>query len=310
MMGREVDQEILAANERLLKKRAELKATATHTPSTLRADNEIVKILENIRDNAKKIVDSQEKPDWLNDERWEEEKGDYLRGFEVEDAEYNEKRAMQELYHFGVPKRYEKSSFENFIGNDKIRKVCQEFALTDSDILITGATGCGKTHLSVAILRNIIERGIVEYPMQRTPSGKILCNPGVLGERQHARFVTVPRLLLEFRAVFSGTVKTDWNYDEDVRIKTEEDVIKEHLQLKILVLDDLGAEKTTDYSLTSLYMVIDGRINNMKRTIVTTNLSLEELEEKMDARVASRLSGMKVIKINMPDYRKKREAKQ
>lgn len=51
---------------------------------------------------------------------------------------------------------------------------------------------------------------------------------------------------------------------------------------------------------------IDRKIRDAKRTIITTNLSLKEIEEKLDARIASRLSGMQNIKINMPDHRKRR----
>jgi DNA replication protein DnaC len=73
-----------------------------------------------------------------------------------------------------------------------------------------------------------------------------------------------------------------------------------------LCLDDLGAEKTTEYAITTLYLIIDRRIRNEMQTIITTNLSLDEIEATLGARIASRLAEMKIIKINMPDYRKKR----
>jgi DNA replication protein DnaC len=83
-------------------------------------------------------------------------------------------------------------------------------------------------------------------------------------------------------------------------------VIRDLCHHDLLVLDDLGAEKTTEFAITTLYIIIDRRIRDAKRTIITTNLSLKEIEDKLDARIASRLSGMQNVKISMPDYRKKR----
>ncbi len=264
----------------------------------------LVEIKDNMEENELKW----EKPIYMTDEEWMLE-----NRIEVEDAEYNEKRIIRHLRDFDVPVKYKNSTFDTFIGNDKVKQTCKKYADEDCDILLSGPTGCGKTHLAVSIMRDIIAKGILKHPMKRAQlghekppyTGKIIMEPGALGDGR-GLFITVPKLLMELRSVFSGDKKYQADIWSDSRKMTEEDVINEYTALELLVLDDLGAEKTTDYSLTSLYMIIDERINNFKRTIITTNLSLQELEEKMDARVASRLSGMKIIKINMPDYRKKR----
>ena len=143
-----------------------------------------------------------------------------------------------------------------------------KLAETGCDIVLRGETGCGKTHLAVALIQHA----------------------------GHGYFTTVPELLLRIRSTFN----------EGLLRETEADVIDDICRHDLLVLDDLGAEKTTEYAITTLYIIIDRRIRDAKRTIITTNLSLKEIEEKLDARIASRLSGMQNIKINMPDYRKKR----
>jgi DNA replication protein DnaC len=294
----------MEAQARLLRKRAELKAMGNPTLSITK-DSELNQIFERIKEKSMSTltkVDWKEKPDFMSEDEWEEE-----NKIEVEDDEYNKKRALQELERCQIPVKYKESSFDNFIGNDKIKQLCKTLAETNHDILITGPTGCGKTHLAVAIMRDIIEKAIPKYPMRKNERGKIYGDPGIWGKGSccQALFITVPRLLMDLRSVFSGQ-KKKWNDYGEGGPMTEQDAIDEYANYKVLILDDLGAEKTTDYSLTSLYIIIDERINNETRTIVTTNLSLQELEEKMDARVASRLSGMKIIKINMPDYRKKR----
>jgi len=68
------------------------------------------------------------------------------------------------------------------------------------------------------------------------------------------------------------------------------------------VLDDLGAEKTSDWTGQSIYTLISRRINDCKPTIVTSNLSLSEIDA-VDPRRASRLGGMVYYKMTGHDRR-------
>jgi DNA replication protein DnaC len=194
-----------------------------------------------------------------------------------------------------VPLRYRKSTFDNYYGNEKIVNVCRS-SVDGGDILLTGSTGCGKTHLAVAMSR---EKALGMIQPLRKP-GQEPDNK----EPLTASFVTVPKLLMNLRASFNRRGRLPGDFIEGTA--SEQDIFDHYTYCDLLILDDLGAEKTSEYALSSIYTIIDERINYLKRTIVTTNLSLQEIEEKMDARLASRLSSMKVIKINMSDYRKKR----
>ena len=74
----------------------------------------------------------------------------------------------------------------------------------------------------------------------------------------------------------------------------------------ILVIDDLGVDKRTDYSVSTLYEIIDGRIMAKKKgLIVTSNLSLDALAERLgDDRIASRLAGAcRIVEISGADRR-------
>lgn len=166
-----------------------------------------------------------------------------------------------------IPKAYRECRFDTFQGNDKMVQGLIKLADTGCDIVLRGETGCGKTHLAVALMQHA----------------------------GHGYFTTAPELLLRIRSTFN-----------DGGWETEDEVIRDLCSHDLLVLDDLGAEKTTEFAITTLYIIIDRRIRDAKRTIITTNLSLKEIEDKLDARIASRLSGMQNVKINMPDYRKKR----
>ncbi len=112
--------------------------------------------------------------------------------------------------------------------------------------------------------------------------------------RINAKWITVPELLLELRDSF-GSQSTN---------VSERSIIAKYAKPQLLVLDDLGAEKTSDWTGQSIYTLISRRINDCKPTIVTSNLSLTELH-KVDPRLASRLGGMEFFAFDGEDRRLK-----
>jgi len=151
------------------------------------------------------------------------------------------------------------------------------------DYLLTGGTGCGKTHLASAAMRHYIQNARNDVD---SPWGSF-----------SAMFVTVVELLLEIRQTYHKNSEL-----------SERDIIDRYSMIHLLVLDDLGAKKNTEWTEQTLYLIIDRRINNKMWTIVTSNLSLDEIERAYGARIASRLAEMKVVEIDLPDYRKRRPA--
>lgn len=194
------------------------------------------------------------------------------------------------LRYWGVPQKHMSCSFDNFMGGDAAKEACIEASKKINSILLSGTTGCGKTHLAVAMMRRkVVETDIVyqTYSLGLWPE-----------KSPKACFITVPELLLQIRATYNN--KSD---------RTEEELIDEYGSVSLLVLDDLGSEKPTEWAESTLYLIIDRRNRDDRWTIVTTNLSLGEIEQRIGARIASRLADMKIIKLNLPDYRKKRHGK-
>ena len=136
-----------------------------------------------------------------------------------------------------------------------------------ADVVLRGNTGTGKTHLAIAM-------------------GKTVTIPTL--------FTTVPDILLRLRSSFSGG------------LQTEEEIIREYAIYPCLILDDLGAENTSAFAIEKLSIILDRRIRECRRTIITTNLTKEQIEQTLGARIASRMTAMVNFKINMPDWRKKR----
>jgi DNA replication protein DnaC len=173
----------------------------------------------------------------------------------------------------GVASLHLGCSLENYEGGEKYRAIAKACADEPSNLVLWGGTGGGKTHLAVAILREIVRRG-----------GK-------------AFFITAAELLLEIRSTFKPN---SW---ED-----EAAVVAKYGDMPILVLDDLGAEQTTPWAITTLQLIIDRRYREERPTIITSNLSPEQIEKQIGFRIASRLAGMKIGEVKMPDYRKRRLA--
>ncbi len=124
-------------------------------------------------------------------------------------------------------------------------------------LLLWGEPRRGKTGLSVALIRQLVERG----------------NPGLL--------VTVPRLLERLRATY------DRESDD-----SESDVLTTLIETPVLLMDDLGVERTSDWVTEKLYTIINGRLLGHRRTIITTNLEPLELVEKLGQRIGWRVFEM------------------
>jgi len=134
-------------------------------------------------------------------------------------------------------------------------------------LLLTGRAGSGKTHLAVAALRGLIAGG---------RSG-LMWNVNDL-----------------FRALREAVSRGEG----------ESDLVDDVRESPVLLLDDLCAEKSTEYVQDRLYAIINGRYEQLLPTIVTTNETLDGLREALGRRLASRLWEM-CQHIQMPeeDYR-------
>jgi DNA replication protein DnaC len=204
---------------------------------------------------------------------------------ELQGIRHQKEHPEEILAIWGVPSKHLCSSFGSFEGGETAKKICSEASKNLESVLLTGPTGCGKTHLAVAMLRQKIENSAVEL------------EPGhYYQDKTKALFVTVPELLLEIRQTFNNPNLLEGK------------VVDKYSKVSLLVLDDLGAEKTTDWSESALYIIIDRRNREEMWTIVTSNLELKDIERYLGARIASRLSDMKIINLKLPDYRKKRKA--
>lgn len=109
------------------------------------------------------------------------------------------------------------------------------------------------------------------------------------------KFVNVAELLYQLRQTYSPNFDhSNFEYSGMGSYSSPEDyILKSNRNTRILILDDLGVETSTDFALQVLYLIVNYRYENELRTIVTSNYSTEELYEKVkDGRIISRIAAM------------------
>ena len=117
-----------------------------------------------------------------------------------------------------------------------------------------GSTGLGKTHLSLAIARAAIDKGF-----------------GVI-------YGSVQNLMAKLEQDRFGR-------------GNEGESAKAMLECDLLILDDLGTEFTTQFVTASMYNLVNSRLLAAKPTIISTNLSMKDLNDKYTERFTSRIIG-------------------
>ena len=139
---------------------------------------------------------------------------------------------------------------------DDLKKYANQFSTNSSNLLLLGATGLGKTHLSTSLAKSIIEQGY--NVIYETASN-------VFTDFENDRF----------RDRFSG----------------EEPVSTKYMECDLLIIDDLGTEVITNFTISCLYNLLNTRINKKLPIILSTNLSSSEIMDHYNNRITSRLFG-------------------
>lgn len=136
-------------------------------------------------------------------------------------------------------------------------------------LLLSGTKGVGKTHLACGILHEVFER-----------------------HGQRGQFWPVVDLLDRYRAT----------YDEDRATETVEAVDAQLRQLAVLILDDFGAHKSSEWAEERLFRLIDERYRDLRPLVVTTNAGLLELPDRVKSRLSDG-SCSTLVQVSGPDRR-------
>jgi DNA replication protein DnaC len=179
-----------------------------------------------------------------------------------------------------MPRSFIAGTFENFVprpGTEEALDMCMDFLNENAPpiLVLRGPRGTGKTHLMEAVGREMLARG------------------------KRVRYERVSTLLARMRSAYNS---------EQQGILEEGNTQYRNL-VELLMLDDLGAEKPSDWVREQLYRLIDERYGVNRLLIVSTNESYEGLADNLGERIASRLfdtNSGKVAQVTMTcsDYRR------
>jgi DNA replication protein DnaC len=172
----------------------------------------------------------------------------------------------------GVPDILATSNIENV--SQDIRTLATEALDSGRNLFLHGLPGTGKSYLAAALMREVLIR----------PEG-----------RRGVSFHNVGMMLLQIKAAFSGQSEF-----------SEYELIEKCSGYYFLVLDDLGLSKPTEWNVLTIDAIIDRRYVNQLRTktVITSNLTIDEIGVKYDDRIASRIAGMcEIVEMKGPDRR-------
>lgn len=142
----------------------------------------------------------------------------------------------------------------------KIYNFCKNYAASFTgsgrSVLMRGATGLGKTHLSLAIANEVLSKGF------------------------YVVYVSAPSLMTRLE-----------NSHFDYNSTEEEHLMRTLSDCDLLILDDLGTEFSTPYTRAAVYNIFNNRVLRQKPVIINTNMTMKELEEAYSQRFVSRVIG-------------------
>lgn len=143
---------------------------------------------------------------------------------------------------------------------EKAQEICFHFAnrfgrMRIKNLFLTGAPGLGKTFLSASIARVVSEQGY-----------SVVYDSAV--------------------NVFNRFEAQKFNRDSDANADVDR-----YLSCDLLILDDLGSEMTSQFTQAALYQIINSRLLSDKQTVISSNLSLDDIKLRYVPQVYSRIAG-------------------
>jgi len=219
------------------------------------------------------------------DTGWRAVERDGVRRVERCDC-WNETVTAQLLVDARVPPRYGRCTLENFVlyPNEKLlaalthaKRFADAFPAVQKGLCLIGPPGIGKTHIAVAVLKDVIR-----------------------GKHVRGLFYDVRDLLRVIRSTYNPVVRT-----------AEMDILRPVMDADLLVLDDLGAEKPSEWVEETMNLIVNTRYNERRPTIFTTNYEnlpdeadLDTLKVRVGFRLHSRLHEMcEFLEYDGGDYR-------
>ncbi|HWP96264.1 MAG TPA: ATP-binding protein [Syntrophomonadaceae bacterium] len=203
-----------------------------------------------------------------------------------------------------IPPRLAAASFETYKPTcpeqERALEKCRAFAGNGLDnidqgkgLFIKGPVGTGKSHLSVSILRAIIQNHSEYF-------GTTASEPAYIGEPVYEGYCCSMVSLVDLLGLLRESFRA-----EQLRAPAHR-LLRRARSDVLVILDDIGAEKSSDWVEEQLYALIDARYRMLRSTIFTTNCTMKQLEAQIGSRSVSRIMEMcEGVKVGGEDWRKR-----
>lgn len=178
----------------------------------------------------------------------------------AKDIEYERKRRENARVNAGISKRNLYKTFDDYKctneGQAKAKNDCERFVKEfpcEKSMIMVGGVGTGKTLLASAMLDSLVDNNRCEM----------------------IKVIDLIRHL-----------KSTWNKESE---STEEDIIKYFVKLDLLILDEVGSQFGSDTEKLFIFDIIDGRYQDMKQTVLISNLDIDGIKDVIGERCVDRL---------------------
>lgn len=214
-----------------------------------------------------------------------EEGGTVLRAFPMCPACRRERALHAFAKHSQTPLAFASATFENYERSgarqkatvQEIQTYAQSMAERRSSggLILFGDHGTGKTHLSIALLRECQSRGLSGY---------------------YVRAIDLMNRLRQSSSPGAGS--------------EDRNVIDRLAAVDVLVVDDVGKSLGTDFERSAFYNLIDTRSGELRPTVLTTNVEMEALRDLLTPAGYDRITdaGSNIVRLDWPSHRRMRLA--
>jgi len=217
---------------------------------------------------------------------------------------------------YEIPQKFLEARLNNYYPRNNDQQAaadkCQSYSQQQLNEILKGKglfihcpiTGTGKTHLAVATLYTVISSNVQEFGYKSRQSEYITFEESKIGDlysgRYMAGFINITDLLTTLQDSFSG--------DDKARRRAVNMMHRAKID-DILILDDIGAMKPSEWVETQLYNLVDIRYRMERPMIFTSNCAIDDLEKQIGKRAASRIFEVTDgVWVPGPDYRKRKLA--
>ena len=237
---------------------------------TKRIGNSVSNFLEEMKIKQEER-EAQEKAEWealSEQERQDilEERERLAKEREIKEQAEQRRRQLENWKRRGITKRFFDAEWDNWIADTPEKEKALRNAKTawETNLIFSGSNGTGKTHLAMCLAKD------------------------------GATYRRLPDIFREVRSSYEDVSRYIPSANLAIYGSSESEILDRYGECKLLVIDEIGRQKFSDFELNLFFEIIDRRWNNVLPTTIITNLTVHEFSELYSVAILDRLRPVEV----------------